>query len=73
MAKEKSLGANPFKLGFAGGTDTHSAMPGGTDEGNFQGIHGALTADPEGLLSQVTFTASARPWPGGGEHPRIHL
>src|SRR5262245_573770 len=59
LADERSLGANPFKLGFAGGTDTHSALPGGTDEGNFQGIHGALTANSEGLLSQVQFNAGA--------------
>lgn len=59
LADEKRLGANPFKLGFAGGTDTHTALPGGTDEGNFQGIHGTLTASPEGLLSQVQFNAGA--------------
>ena len=59
LAKEGTLGANPFQLGFAGGTDTHSALPGGTDEGNFQGLHGYQTADPQGLLSQVEFNPGA--------------
>lgn len=59
LAKEKSLTVNPFKFGFAGGTDTHSALPGGTDEGNYQGLHGATTANAEGLLSQVDINAGA--------------
>ncbi|MFN7961331.1 MAG: DUF3604 domain-containing protein [Thermoanaerobaculia bacterium] len=59
LSAEKNLGANPFKFGFAGGTDTHSALPGGTDEGNFQGLHGSSTASPEGLLSQVEFNPGA--------------
>lgn len=59
LSAEQSLGANPFKFGFAGGTDTHSALPGGTDEGNFLGLHGSQTASPEGLLSQVGFNPGA--------------
>lgn len=59
LVEEERLGANPFKFGFAGGTDTHSALPGGTDEGNFLGIHGALNADPEGLLGQKEFNPGA--------------
>ncbi|MEH6551295.1 MAG: DUF3604 domain-containing protein [Pseudomonadales bacterium] len=37
LALEKSSGINPFKMGFIGSTDTHSAAPGGTEEDNFKG------------------------------------
>ncbi|MGI9279470.1 MAG: DUF3604 domain-containing protein [Endozoicomonas sp.] len=30
-------GANPFKMGFIGSTDTHSATPGGAEEDNYTG------------------------------------
>ncbi|KEQ17326.1 hypothetical protein GZ78_16070 [Endozoicomonas numazuensis] len=30
-------GVNPFKMGFIGSTDTHSATPGGAEEDNFTG------------------------------------
>lgn len=59
LTQQKKLGVNPFKFGFAGGTDTHSALPGGTDEGNFKGLHGASSADTEGLLSQVDLNPGA--------------
>jgi len=59
LAKEAKLGANPFKLGFVGGTDSHNATPGGTDEVNFVGLHGTTSAGPEGLLNQVAFNAGA--------------
>ncbi|MEZ5821644.1 MAG: DUF3604 domain-containing protein [Xanthobacteraceae bacterium] len=38
---ERSLGANPYKYGIAGGTDSHNGTPGDTDERNFVGSHGA--------------------------------
>jgi hypothetical protein len=53
LAQEKAIGVNPFKVGFVGSTDTHSAVPGGTDEANFQGHLGSDDADPEGLLAAV--------------------
>lgn len=59
LSWQQTHGANPYKFGFAGGTDTHSALPGGTDEGNFLGLHGSQTANAEGLLSQVMFNAGA--------------
>lgn len=34
---ESSTGTNPFKLGFIGSTDTHSATPGGAEEDNYVG------------------------------------
>ena len=47
MAVEQAIGANPFKLGFVGGTDTHNGIMGDTDEDNFVGGHGAEDATPE--------------------------
>jgi Protein of unknown function (DUF3604) len=59
LSQEANVGANPFKLGFVGGTDSHNATPGGTDEANFVGLHGVTSAGPEGLLGQVGFNAGA--------------
>ena len=47
MAVEQEVGANPFKLGFVGGTDSHNGLMGDTDEDNFVGGHGAEDATPE--------------------------
>jgi hypothetical protein len=33
----RDLGTNPFELGFVGATDTHNAIPGATEEGEFVG------------------------------------
>jgi hypothetical protein len=42
LAVEQSLGRNPFKYGFVGGTDNHNGTPGNTAEDNFMaGSHGA--------------------------------
>jgi len=37
LALEQSTGINPFKMGFIGSTDTHSATPGGAEEDNYLG------------------------------------
>ena len=37
LALEESTGINPFKMGFIGSTDTHSAAPGGAEEDNYKG------------------------------------
>lgn len=34
---ERDTGINPFKMGFIGSTDTHSATPGGAEEDNYRG------------------------------------
>jgi uncharacterized protein DUF3604 len=59
LAKEAELGVNPFKFGFVGGTDSHNATPGGTDEVNFVGLHATTSAGPEGLLNQIAFNPGA--------------
>jgi hypothetical protein len=47
MAVEQEVGANPFKLGFVGGTDSHNGLMADVDEDNFAGGHGAEDATPE--------------------------
>jgi hypothetical protein len=44
LALGRSSGTNPFKLGFIGSTDTHSATPGGTMEDDYKGHLGRRDA-----------------------------
>jgi hypothetical protein len=44
LALEKDSGINPFKMGFIGSTDTHSATPGGAEEDNYAGHLGRRDA-----------------------------
>ncbi|MEO8604420.1 MAG: DUF3604 domain-containing protein [bacterium] len=44
---EATLGVNPFRFGFIGGTDTHNATAGNTEERGFVGIGGNNDATPE--------------------------
>ncbi len=44
LALERANGINPFKLGFIGSTDTHSATPGGAEEDNYTGHLGRRDA-----------------------------
>ncbi|MCB1688750.1 MAG: DUF3604 domain-containing protein [Halioglobus sp.] len=44
LALQRSTGINPFKLGFIGSTDTHSATPGGAEEDNYLGHLGRRDA-----------------------------
>ncbi|WP_345742119.1 DUF3604 domain-containing protein [Ruegeria faecimaris] len=37
---EQKLGANPWKLGFIGGTDNHNGTPSDVDEATYNGSHG---------------------------------
>ncbi|MEQ1715285.1 MAG: DUF3604 domain-containing protein [Hyphomicrobium sp.] len=41
LAYQRALGANPYKLGFVGGTDNHNGAPSDVVEGNYDGSHGA--------------------------------
>jgi len=41
LAYQRKLGANPYKLGFVGGTDSHNGTPGDVVEDNYIGSHGA--------------------------------
>ncbi|QFU77897.1 DUF3604 domain-containing protein [Halioglobus maricola] len=44
LALERQTGTNPFKPGFIGSTDTHSASPGGAEEFNYKGHLGRRDA-----------------------------
>ena len=44
LSLEKESGVNPFKMGFIGSTDTHSASPGGAEEYNYTGHLGQRDA-----------------------------
>jgi len=44
LALERDTGVNPFKMGFIGSTDTHSATPGGAEEDNYVGHLGRRDA-----------------------------
>jgi len=37
---EQKLGANPYKLGFVGGTDNHNGLPADVEESDWNGSHG---------------------------------
>lgn len=50
---QEEIGANPFKLGFVGGTDTHNSTAGLVDEEGFQGHTGALDSSLPGRLAVV--------------------
>jgi hypothetical protein len=47
---ENQFGVNPFKYGFIGSTDTHSASPGATESEDWHGAFGLNDATPEGRL-----------------------
>lgn len=58
---ERTLGANPYKYGVVGGTDSHNGTPGDTDESNFKvGSHGAA----DGTVERRR-TAEVGGWIGG--------
>ncbi|HPG27460.1 MAG TPA: DUF3604 domain-containing protein, partial [Myxococcota bacterium] len=44
LALGQETGTNPFRMGFIGSTDTHSATPGGAEEDNYKGHLGRRDA-----------------------------
>ncbi|MBW2267263.1 MAG: DUF3604 domain-containing protein [Deltaproteobacteria bacterium] len=45
LALGQETGTNPFRMGFIGSTDSHSATPGGAEEDNYVGHLGRRDAD----------------------------
>ncbi|RZV50515.1 MAG: DUF3604 domain-containing protein [Deltaproteobacteria bacterium] len=66
LVQDEIIGANPFKLGFVGATDTHNATPGATHEGDYRntGGLGGLDWEPSRLL--FFLAASGMESNGGG-------
>jgi len=52
LALEQKLGVNPFKLGFVGGTDSHTGLA-TADENNFFGKHPGVRPSPARWNKQV--------------------
>ncbi len=52
LVYDKDLGANPYKLGFVGGTDNHNGTPGDVVEDNYQGSHGGADGPVERRLTK---------------------
>ena len=50
LQEHNRLGANPYRLGFIGSTDTHNGTPGFTDEWSWAGHQGRADSSPESLL-----------------------
>ncbi len=46
-------GVNPFKMGFIGSTDTHSALPGGAEEDNYPGHLGMRDAQYRNVMDHL--------------------
>ena len=57
LALERSLGANPFKLGMIGSTDSHTGLA-SADEDNFWGKMGPQEPSPFRFLTQGNYVAS---------------
>ncbi|WP_439107903.1 DUF3604 domain-containing protein [Congregibacter sp.] len=47
LSYQRSLAANPYKLGFVGGTDSHNGTPGDVTEATYVGSHGAADGSIE--------------------------
>jgi hypothetical protein len=47
LAYERAVGANPYRLGFIGGTDSHNGTPSDVVENNYVGSHGGADATVE--------------------------
>ncbi len=60
------IGINPFQFGFIASTDTHNATPGDTEEGSYDGAHGAgENSVPQRLSLVGEIVPPVRANPGG--------
>lgn len=50
MAEHERIGVNPYRFGFAGGTDSHNATPGAVTEDGYQGCCSDVDTTPEERL-----------------------
>jgi len=59
LQQQAATGANPFKFGMIGSTDTHMALPGSVDENNYWGYSPSATRVPETFNSTVNWQMNA--------------
>jgi hypothetical protein len=64
LADEREIGINSAKLGVIASTDTHSSIPGATDEQNYRG-HVSRESTPEERLQYGLLTTNVEGNPGG--------
>jgi hypothetical protein len=65
LLEEIRLGANPYRLGFIGGTDTHNGTPGAVLERSWRGHGGDNDDTPKKELTGGTGPTPLRGNPGG--------
>lgn len=65
LVLEDQFGINPFKLGFIGSTDTHSAAPGQTDSADWHGHFSLNDSTPNGRLHTFLTNGSQSKPPSG--------
>jgi len=65
LLTQQSVGVNPFKLGFVGGTDTHNTIAGQTEEDTFQGHQGTQEGSAVYRISKVGQAFNVENNPGG--------
>jgi hypothetical protein len=65
---QTTLGANPWKLGFIGGTDNHNGLPSDVDEATYNGSHGVA----DGTVEERRDRRDRRLDQGPGGQPRLH-
>lgn len=65
LVQEQLLGANPFRLGIIGSTDTHNGSPGYTSENNWFGHSGVNDDTPENGMLNLTGRGRGENSPGG--------
>jgi len=58
LAEAERVGVDPFRFGLIGSTDTHKALPGGTDEEEWLGHAGGFDTDDATRLGLTTEFAS---------------
>jgi len=57
LREQDRIGANPYRLGFVGSTDTHNGTPGFTDEWAWIGHQGKQDGTPDSLLGGTSVTS----------------
>jgi len=65
LGEADRIGANPYRLGFIGSTDTHNGTPGAVAEAGWLGHRGNVDSRVEDRLGSGSLRAGARFNPGG--------